>query len=72
MRLMTRVALALAFALGAVVPAAAHAGAVCAVVPNGDGHPAYVCTDPTTEGCLLYGWLGEEAGFGPRDCEYPG
>lgn len=69
---MTRLVLALAFAAGSVVPAAAHAAPVCAFVPNGDGHPAYVCTDPATDGCALYGWLGEEAGFGPRHCEYPG
>lgn len=69
---MTRLVLAVAFAAAAAVPAAAQAAPVCVFVANGDGHPAYACTDPTTENCLLYGWLGEEAGFGSRHCDYPG
>ena len=68
---LARLTLALAFAAGAVVPAAAQAAPVCVVYPNGDGGPGYVCTDPTTENCLVYGWLGEEAGFGGRDCDRP-
>ena len=68
---MTRLAVALALAAGALVPAAAHAAAVCVVVPLGNTHPPYACTDPTTEDCTLYGYVGEEASFGPHDCARP-
>jgi hypothetical protein len=68
---MTRLVLALAFAAAAVVPAAAQASPACVFVPNGDGGPMYFCSDPSREDCLLYGWMGAEAGLGPVDCERP-
>lgn len=53
---MTRLVVALTFAVAAVLPAVAQADPVCTSQP-------YVCHDPDHPSCLLYGNLGAEAGF---------
>lgn len=64
----TRAVAVLAVAAAASAPATAYAEPTCVDW----GSRQYVCHDPDYPGCVVYGWLGEEAMFHLGDgCPWP-